>query len=165
MPAAVRPLAGTVAAVLGLVAALGLTACGSSGGSSSAPSAPAAVPKAQVVSQGDAFCKERDDRLDALTQPTSKDPKALATYLRSGTAVAEEATNKIAALGQPDRDAPVLASYLDAQRQQFTRVRQIADQIERGDVQGGAAALNGSDPLGDKLKADAKAFGFTVCAD
>ncbi len=165
MPAAARRPSGVAATALGLAVVLGLGGCGSSSGGHSASSATGGTPKAQVISRGDAICKARNDRLDALVQPAGQDPKALANYLRNGTSIAEQATNQITDLGPPDRDAPVLASYLDTQRQQLARVRQIADRIDHGDVKGGTAALDAPDPLGDKLKADAKTFGFTVCAD
>lgn len=155
---AARPLAGALVA-----AVLALSGCGSSG---SAPKTPAPVPKAQIISQGDAICRDRNSKLEALTPPTdAKDVKAVATYLRTGSSIAGDAANKIDALGRPDVDAPLFTSFVDGQRQQITAVNKLADQAEGGDVAGVTRTLSGPNAIGVKIKADAKAFGFQVCSE
>lgn len=152
----------TVTVTLALAATFGLVACGSDSGSES--SGPKTLPKAEYITQADAVCREFNAKLEALPEPADKQsPQGIAGYLRQGADVADEGNRRLDAIGKPDADAALSDSFLAGQRETVTKARQIADQIDRGDVQGGAAALNAPDPAGEKSAADAKAFGFQAC--
>jgi hypothetical protein len=139
-----------------LLGALTLAACGSSGTKT--------VPKAQIISKGDAICT----RLEATAQPPPKvDPskatgaklKSLAPFLTKNADIIHSAVQQVGALGKPDKDASLFNVVLAEGRSAESHLRAAAAAAAAGNRTAFLAAFASL----RNAPQHGKQFGFKKC--
>ena len=139
----------------GAVAALALSACGSS--SSSA----ATLTKAEWVTQANALCKDANDRTDALGEPSTM--AATATLLPKMLAIITEDMGKIEALAAPDELKAGIADF-KAKTDALIKAGNDAEPILKGtDDAAGAAAFEKFIAANTATDDPAAKLGLTNC--
>jgi hypothetical protein len=120
-------LTGVIAITATLLVGLGAAGCGSSSKSTaSSSSTPPALSKPQFLAQGNAICKQGNQRLGAAQRVLGGNPsKAQVTsYVRS-TFVPDiqSQIDEIRALGAPSADKATMSSMLDIAQADLNRVK------------------------------------------
>lgn len=126
------------------------------------------IPKAQLIAEGDAICRQSDtslaEGLPKVPGPegTSANVTAIAPYLELNAKTLFEEVAQISALGIPHRDADVLDDYLNRRRTTARSLRDSAQAARAGQFSELEAALEATALI--EARALARRFGFKVCA-
>jgi hypothetical protein len=113
----------TCAAAIGALSVAGVSACGG-GGSSSTTSTAAELTKAQLITQGDAICKEAHDRFAELQGSPPTTSEEAATFAQQVVDINESEVSQLGALNAPASVRPVLDGYLKARDKQLALLKQ-----------------------------------------
>jgi hypothetical protein len=144
-----------------MVVAAAAAGCGSSGSTTSGSKT---VPKAQIISRGDAICSKLDKSIGSgpnidPAKATGKQLVGLAPFLTKSADVISSEVSQVSALGKPDKDAALFNQVLADGRTAASYSREAATAAVAGNRSGFLAAFK-------KLMAQTphgKAFGFQHC--
>jgi hypothetical protein len=144
-----------------VVLAAATAGCGSSGSTSSGSKT---VPKAQIISRGDAICSKLDKTVGAPpnidpAKATGKQLRQFVPFLTKNAAVISSEVSQVSALGKPDKDAALFNQVLTDGRNASSYFREAATAAAAGNRGAFLAAFK-------KLMAQTprgKAFGFRHC--
>ncbi len=138
-----------------LVAALALTACGSSGGSGDQLS------KDDLVKQADAICKDVSKKLNNV--PSPKSSADLADYGNKASSIISDGAGQLDDLKPSDSDKATYDAFISAAKKQSDLAGQLADAAKSSDqtkIRSILAQAKASDVKG---KAAAQKLGMTAC--
>ncbi len=158
MPPARRPLARAAASLL--VAFVLLPGCGGGGQETGG----GALTKAEVISQGDAICKQAREDFLAAEPPAPTSPDRAAALQRALIRTSEEEVSRIRALAAPPEVEPALDRYQRARERGIALLKRGLEAAEREDLSSYAAAQRrvASGQL-DRLNL-ARQVGFVDCS-
>ena len=122
------------------------------------------MPKAQIISRGDAICSRLDKTIGTgpnvdPAKATGKQLMQLAPFLTKNAAVISSEVSQVSALGKPDKDAALFNQVLADGRTAASYFREAAIAAAAGNRSAFLAAIK-------KLMAQTphgKAFGFQHC--
>ena len=152
--------------ICSVAVAVAVAGCGSSGSSTSGSSTSGSktVPKAQIISQGDAICSKLGQTVGSgpnvdPAKATGKQLMELAPFLTKNADVISSEVSQVSALGTPDKDAALFDQVLADGRTAASYFREAATAAATGNRTAFLAAFQ-------KLMAQTphgKAFGFRHC--
>lgn len=140
------------------------TAAAGCGSSSSTTSGSKTVPKAQIISEGDAICSKQDKTVGTPpnidpAKATGRQLREFVPFLTKNAEVISSEVSQVSALGKPDKDAALFNQVLADGRNAASYFREAATAAAAGNRNAFLAAFK-------KLMAQAprgKAFGFQHC--
>jgi hypothetical protein len=149
----------TAAAVLSLA---GVGACG--GGSSSTTSTAAELTKSQLITQGDAICKDAGDRFAELQGSPPTTPEESATLTQKLIDITESEVAQLRALNAPANVNPALDRYLQAMDKNIDVLKQGLKAAQQSDATAYAQAQAKAAQGQVKRLQYAHAVGFKECS-
>jgi hypothetical protein len=123
----------TCPAALAALIAVGLTAC-SGGESSSTTSTDAELTRSQLITQGDAICKDAHERFAKLQASPPTTSEEAATFAQQVVEINESEISQLRALNAPSSVKPVLDDYLKARDKQLALLKQGLDAARQSDA-------------------------------
>jgi len=149
------------------VATMAVAGCGggdnSTTGASGATGASGGAPLSQqdFVSQGNAICKDANDKIAALKPPTS-DLSSVSAFAAQGLAIDNEIYARFAALTPPSDLQAKYSAFLSDAKTQIGQIGELKDAADAGDSQ---KVQDISDQISNNsLDAQAEELGLTECA-
>ncbi len=120
------------AVAIATLAAVGISACG--GGSSSTTSTDTELTQSQLITQGDAICKDAHDRFAKLQASPPTTSEEAATFAQEVVEINESEISQLRALNAPSSVKPVLNDYLKARDKQLALLKQGLDAARQSDA-------------------------------
>jgi hypothetical protein len=144
--------------------AAGVGACGGGGSSSTTTSTAAELTKSQLITQGDAICKDASDRFAELQGSPPTTPEGAATFAQKVIEIMESEVSQLRALNAPDDVKPALDRYVKSLVKNVDVLKQGLKAAQQSDAtaysQAQAKAAQGQ----VKRLQYAQAVGFKECS-
>jgi len=157
---AFRSMAAALAAALAMLAGCGGGDDDKPGGQS-ASGGGSALSKEEFIRRADNLCREFRSKSLAGANPQTFDE--LRRTIDEVLPPAQRTLKKFQRLKPPPGDERIIRSYLDAQRETLSLLRQLGDAAEAGDREAAERYADALRESGGRAKRIAQGYGFKVC--
>ena len=144
------------AAVAALALAGVATGCGGGGGDER-------LSKEEYIAQADAICKQANEEIDALGEPSSLEE--IATLAADAIEIQTKSLADLRALKPPEADEAKLNEAYALIDQQVGLGKEILEAAEAGDLEKIQEILAEGEPIDDQADAIAADYGLTECGN